>query len=127
MDPSAMVRLRPADGPESSWSESVRALSLVRGALDVASASPGRYLFEVFSHFTSAEHEKERLEYFASAEGRDDLWRYCGAERRTLLEVCQHTCLLPLAPAVVPAGCPSSWHSDGCRGSMVGCMRVVHV
>lgn len=139
VDPSAELRLRPAeacaaDGLGSApWARPVRALALVRGALDVASAAPGRYLFEarnalsdrppacrpsarhdasfkahctlcavwvllnggglpsfpvpqVFAHFASAEHEKERLEYFASSEGRDDLWRYCGAERRTLLE-----------------------------------------
>lgn len=54
VDPSAAVRLGPADsgaaaGPAAAarWpTQPLRALSLVRGALDVASASPGRYLFE---------------------------------------------------------------------------------
>lgn len=55
--------------------------------MDVASASPRRYFFEVMSFFASAEHEKERLEYFSSPEGRDDLYQYNQKERRTVLEV----------------------------------------
>lgn len=39
------------------------------------------------SFFASAQHEKERLQYFASAEGRDDLYQYNQKERRTVLEV----------------------------------------
>lgn len=39
------------------------------------------------SFFASAEHEKERLQYFASPEGRDDLYQYNQKERRTVLEV----------------------------------------
>lgn len=39
------------------------------------------------SFFASAEHEKERLEYFASPEGQDDLYQYNQKERRTVLEV----------------------------------------
>ncbi|KAI8571737.1 hypothetical protein RHMOL_Rhmol01G0142200 [Rhododendron molle] len=31
---------------------------------------------KVMSYFASAEHEKERLQYFASPEGRDDLYQY---------------------------------------------------
>ncbi|KAJ6364908.1 hypothetical protein OIU76_029813 [Salix suchowensis] len=49
--------------------------------------SPRRYFFEVMSVFATAEHEKERLQYFASPEGRDDLYQYNQKERRTLLEV----------------------------------------
>lgn len=55
--------------------------------MDIASASPRRYFFEVMSFFATAEHEKERLEYFASPEGRDDLYQYNQKERRTVLEV----------------------------------------
>nr|XP_043620938.1 NADPH-dependent diflavin oxidoreductase 1 [Erigeron canadensis] len=55
--------------------------------MDVSSASPRRYFFEVMSFFASAEHEKERLQYFASPEGRDDLYQYNQKERRTVLEV----------------------------------------
>ena len=39
------------------------------------------------SYFASAEHEKERLQYFASPEGRDDLYQYNQKESRTVLEV----------------------------------------
>ena len=39
------------------------------------------------SHFATAEHEKERLQYFASPEGRDDLYQYNQKESRTVLEV----------------------------------------
>ncbi|KAD3640796.1 hypothetical protein E3N88_30019 [Mikania micrantha] len=55
--------------------------------MDIASASPRRYFFEVMSFFAGAQHEKERLEYFASPEGRDDLYEYNQKERRTVLEV----------------------------------------
>ncbi|CAN1235456.1 NADPH-dependent diflavin oxidoreductase 1, partial [Linum perenne] len=47
----------------------------------------GRKRSQVMSFFASAEHEKERLQYFASAEGRDDLYQYNQKERRTVLEV----------------------------------------
>lgn len=45
-----------------------------QGVLDVCSASPRRYFFQVLRHFARAEHEAERLEYFASPEGRDELY-----------------------------------------------------
>ena len=54
----------------------VRVGALVAGALDVNGASPRRFFFEVLSHFASAPHEAERLRYFASSEGRDDLSQY---------------------------------------------------
>lgn len=37
--------------------------------------------------FATAEHEKERLQYFSSPEGRDDLYQYNQKEQRTVLEV----------------------------------------
>jgi hypothetical protein len=40
---------------------------------DITGCSPRRFLFQVLQHFCSAEREQERLAYFASAEGRDDL------------------------------------------------------
>lgn len=50
--------------------------ALVAGACDVTGASPRRYFFEVLRHFATEEHETERLQYFSSPEGRDDLYRY---------------------------------------------------
>lgn len=67
----------------------VRIGALVAGALDITSASPRRYLFEVLSHFARTELEVERLQYFATPEGRDDLYNYNQRERRTFLEVLQ--------------------------------------
>lgn len=43
--------------------------------------------FKVMSHFVTADHEKEKLEYFATPEGRDDLYRHNQREWRTVLEV----------------------------------------
>ncbi|KAJ7555508.1 hypothetical protein O6H91_05G042300 [Diphasiastrum complanatum] len=88
----------------------VRIRSFVESVMDVDSASPRRYLFEVMSHFAKAEHEKERLQYFSSPEGRDDLYRYNQRERRTLLEILQDfpsvqlplEWLLQLAPRLQP-------------------------
>lgn len=65
----------------------VKLRTLVESTMDIASASPRRYFFEVMSHFVTAEHEKERLQYFASPEGRDELYQYNQKERRSVIEV----------------------------------------
>ena len=39
-------------------------------------ASPRRYFFEVLHHFATAELELDRLEYFSTPAGRDDLYTY---------------------------------------------------
>lgn len=54
----------------------VKAASLVHGVVDVASASPRRYFFEVLKAFAKDALEAERLSYFATPEGREDLYRY---------------------------------------------------
>ncbi|ONM38391.1 NADPH reductase TAH18 [Zea mays] len=43
--------------------------------------------YTVMSFFATSEREKERLQYFASPEGRDDLYQYNQKESRTVLEV----------------------------------------
>jgi hypothetical protein len=48
---------------------------VLQGVLDLSGASPRRYLFQVLSQFSSHPLHRERLEYFATAEGRDDLYR----------------------------------------------------
>ena len=50
--------------------------ALVQGVLDIAGASPRRYFFEVLQHFATSELEVDRLEYFATPEGRNDLYTY---------------------------------------------------
>eukprot|EP00198_Chlamydomonas_reinhardtii_P004798 XP_001694134.1 NADPH-dependent flavin reductase [Chlamydomonas reinhardtii] len=76
-----------------------RVRSLVTGCLDIGGGSPRRYLFQVLLQSATAEHERERLSYFATADGRDDLYRYNQREGRTLLEVLQdfRSCAPPLA------------------------------
>lgn len=51
-----------------------------QAVLDVAGASPRRRFFQVLAQHTpeTAELERDRLQYFASAEGRDDLYRWAG-------------------------------------------------
>ncbi|CAN0928858.1 NADPH-dependent diflavin oxidoreductase 1 [Linum grandiflorum] len=94
LDPEALITVHPKqrenhflDGLKRSQEISIKLKTYVELAMDIASASPRRYFFEVMSFFASAEHEKERLQYFASAEGRDDLYQYNQKERRTVLEV----------------------------------------
>lgn len=50
--------------------------ALVQGVLDISAASPRRYFFEVLQHFSTSELEVDRLEYFATPAGRDDLYTY---------------------------------------------------
>ncbi len=52
-------------------------LPVPQGVLDVAGASPRRRFFQVLAAFCPdvAELEKDKLLYFASPEGRDDLYR----------------------------------------------------
>lgn len=50
-------------------------------------AIPNRYFFELLSHFTTDEMEKEKLVEFTTAEGQQDLYDYCNRPRRHILEV----------------------------------------
>ncbi|XP_024974548.1 NADPH-dependent diflavin oxidoreductase 1 isoform X3 [Cynara cardunculus var. scolymus] len=93
LNPESYITVKPRnkedcfeDGVSASKGP-IKLKRFVELTMDVASASPRRYFFEVMSFLASAEHEKERLEYFASPEGRDDLYQYNQKERRTVLEV----------------------------------------
>lgn len=93
VDPRAFVRVSArrasrlvAGEPSVPKSFAVPARHLVLACLDIASASPRRYFYETAARFAASADEKERLEYFASPEGRDDARRYGAGERRTLLE-----------------------------------------
>eukprot|EP00762_Andalucia_godoyi_P001048 ANDGO_01984.mRNA.1 NADPH-dependent diflavin oxidoreductase 1 len=65
--------------------------------LDIC-GTPARYFFSVLSHFTLDELQRDRLQYFGSAEGNDDFYRYSRKERRTYVEVLEDfpTVKLPL-------------------------------
>lgn len=58
-----------------------------QGIIDISGASPRRFFFEVLHEFATDELEKERLSYFASPEGRDDLYVYNQREGRTVMQV----------------------------------------
>lgn len=90
LNPESYITVQARDNENHGFlkpSSPVKLKSFVELTMDVASASPRRYFFEVMSFFATAEHEKERLQYFASPEGRDDLYQYNQKERRTVLEV----------------------------------------
>ncbi|KAH9297724.1 hypothetical protein KI387_029406 [Taxus chinensis] len=95
LDPNAYITVEgrknskysPGSDMRPLSSEPVKLRMLVESTMDIASASPRRYFFEIMSHFATAEHEKERLQYFASPEGRDDLYQYNQKERRSVIEV----------------------------------------
>ena len=59
---------------------------LVAGALDINGASPRRHFLEVLSAFSGAEAEADRLQYFASPEGREDLYAYNQREGLQLIK-----------------------------------------
>lgn len=50
--------------------------AVLQGVLDLSGGSPRRYLFQILSQFTTHELHRERLKHFATAEGRDDLYRW---------------------------------------------------
>ncbi|GER27222.1 NADPH-dependent diflavin oxidoreductase 1 [Striga asiatica] len=87
LNPDLYITVQQRDEARDLPMFPVKLKSFVELTMDVASASPRRYFFEVMGHFATAEHEKERLQYFASPEGSDDLYRYNQKERRTVLEV----------------------------------------
>lgn len=91
LDPEALITVQSRDVADGAGAYPsrvpIRLKTFVELTMDIASASPRRYFFEVMSHYATAEHEKERLKYFASPEGRDDLYQYNQKERRTVLEV----------------------------------------
>ncbi len=78
LDGSARLSVAAAGAPAAAaFSCSARALAA--GVLDVAGASPRRFLFQVLAQHAGAALERERLQHFASAEGRDDLYRCAAA------------------------------------------------
>ncbi|XP_058009345.1 NADPH-dependent diflavin oxidoreductase 1 isoform X2 [Hevea brasiliensis] len=90
LDPESLITVHPRvmESAESNAPNvPIKLKTFVELTMDIASASPRRYFFEVMSFFATAQHEKERLQYFTSPEGRDDLYQYNQKERRTVLEV----------------------------------------
>lgn len=59
---------------------------LVRNYFDLNSI-PRVSFFEQLAKLSSDELEKEKLEEFVSAEGREELYEYCNRPRRTIIEI----------------------------------------
>ncbi|KAM4131608.1 hypothetical protein ACJW30_01G187800 [Castanea mollissima] len=93
LDPDAFITVHPKEmnnhllHTRTSANVLIKLKTFVELTMDVASAPPRRYFFEVMSFFATAPHEKEKLQYFSSPEGRDDLYQYNQKERRSVLEV----------------------------------------
>ncbi|CAH9072609.1 unnamed protein product [Cuscuta europaea] len=94
LNPYSYITVHARDKDQKLANKSISSIDLplqlstfVEMSMDIASATPRRYFFEIMSHFATSEHEKEKLQYFASSEGRDDLYQYNSKERRTVLEV----------------------------------------
>jgi sulfite reductase alpha subunit-like flavoprotein len=64
----------------------VRVLDLFSTYLDIF-GTPRRYFFEVMVHFASQPMQQEKLRELSSAEGQDELYRYCLREKRSFVEV----------------------------------------
>ncbi|GJP41312.1 hypothetical protein CLOM_g978 [Closterium sp. NIES-68] len=91
LHPHMQVVVRAAGLTPSSPApaRSMSLLSLIAATLDINSASPRAYFFEVLGRFASDEREQEKLAWLASPEGREELHEYNQRERRTVLEVLQ--------------------------------------
>eukprot|EP00667_Euglena_gracilis_P008152 EG_transcript_8239 len=82
---------------------------LLKYFLDIM-GTPRRYWFEVLAACATDEAERERLQYFSSAEGSLDLHSYCHKEKRTYVETLEDfpSCRVPLdrfldtVPAIRP-------------------------
>ena len=85
VDPESFLTVRPFGDAEFTPT-AVSARILIASSFDIASASPRRYFYETAARFTKNPDEQERLIYFASPSGRDDLHKYGARERRTVLE-----------------------------------------
>ncbi|WVZ68934.1 hypothetical protein U9M48_017805 [Paspalum notatum var. saurae] len=82
-DPSSAISYKIGDALEILPSQNRAA---VDAFIERCNLDPDCYI-TVMSFFATAEHEKEKLQYFASPEGRDDLYKYNQKESRTVLEV----------------------------------------
>uniref|UniRef100_A0ACD5ZBY2 Uncharacterized protein n=1 Tax=Avena sativa TaxID=4498 RepID=A0ACD5ZBY2_AVESA len=96
LDPECYITIREKsvdklskDSHMNSSGDPIKLETFVALTMDVTSASPRRYFFEIMSHFATDENEKEKLQYFTSPEGRNDLYSYNQKENRTVLEVLQ--------------------------------------
>ena len=62
-------------------------VSVVNFLCNTTQMVPRRYVFEIFSHFTDDEEERQKLNKFMGAGGAKELYRYCFTSKRTIIEV----------------------------------------
>jgi len=112
-DPATVVRVRRA--PSTTVSDApahhgrwLTLRDLCTFFLDFL-GTPRRYWFEVLAHHATNEDQRERLAYFGSAEGSEDMHSYCHKEKRSYLETLQDFPSVDL---------PLEWFVDG-----VPCLR----
>jgi hypothetical protein len=86
-----VIALRDASAPTRM---TATALAVATGILDVTGAPPRRRVFAIMAQYATDELERQRLQHFSSAEGRDELALYCSTEKRSLLEVEHSPCFL---------------------------------
>ncbi|KAF5750028.1 hypothetical protein HS088_TW03G00357 [Tripterygium wilfordii] len=87
LNPDAMITVQPREVENDLHTQIISSKVPVKLKTFVELTMDRTLFFQVMSFFASAQHEKERLQYFASPEGRDDLYQYNQKERRTVLEV----------------------------------------
>ncbi|CAD6229967.1 unnamed protein product [Miscanthus lutarioriparius] len=98
-DPSLAINYKIGDALEILPSQNP---SAVDAFIECCNLDPDCYI-TVMGFFATSEREKERLQYFASPEGRDHLYQYNQKESRTVLEVLEdfpsvHEWLVQLTP-----------------------------
>lgn len=76
------------DTPETELPLPCTLQELIEGYFDIM-GTPRRYFFEYLSFFATSPHEKERLDYFVSSEGQEDLRWYNQKEFRTVFQIFQ--------------------------------------
>jgi len=91
LDPDSWFELSPTSPntplpPSSTLPQPCSVRMAVTSYLDIQSI-PRRWFFELLSHFSTDELEKEKCLEFNTAEGQQDLYEYCNRPRRHILEV----------------------------------------
>jgi sulfite reductase alpha subunit-like flavoprotein len=99
-----IISLRDAGAPTAM---TATALALAMGILDVSGAPPRRRVFAIMAQHARDEMERQRLQHFSTALGREELALYCSTEKRSLLEVV----LPPLMAETVKEHITASRHS----------------
>ncbi|KAM1409041.1 hypothetical protein ACFX2I_009484 [Malus domestica] len=91
VDPESFITVHPLDAenqlPGTCSIAAIKLKAFVELTMDVASASPRPYFFEVMHMFATDEHEKGILEHLVSPEGRTVLHKYIHKERMTVNDV----------------------------------------